>query len=189
MEFVKDQEVLGLLRDNGITQKPAENDLVYLHLSADEAVRLCLQTPQAADCVEEGGRVIELPKEQLASAIEEIVHRLHLKQVLLVPVARWAKIFDAVAFSLADNEDWQEFDATATVERNTRDPLLCEPRDFHTLNALVQAILSDAEGPDQCLLLTTTAAPLLVEIRPEGTIKVSCGTQVMADEVAEAFES
>jgi hypothetical protein len=139
--------------------------------------------------MEEGSRVIELPREQLADAIDEIVHRLHLKQVLLVPVGKWGKIFDAVAFSLADNEDWQEFDATATVERNTRDPLLCEPGDFHTLIALVQAILNDAQGPDQALLLTTTAAPLLVEISPEGTIKVCCGNQVMADEVAEAFES
>jgi hypothetical protein len=158
-------------------------------MSAQDVVSICLKTPQAVNSAEESAKVIELPRQELAAAIAEIVQRLHLTQVLLMPVSKWGNVFDAVAFSLADNEDWQEFDATATVERNTRDPLLCEPGDFHTLSALLQAILSDAEGPEQGLMLTSTAAPLLVEIIPAGTVKLSFGTQVMADEVAEAFES
>jgi hypothetical protein len=89
---------------------------------------------------------------------------------------------------MADNEDWQEFDTTATVELNTRDPLLCVPGDFQTVRELVHALLHDAERPDQGLIITSTAAPLLVEIVPDGAVRVSFGTQVMADEVAEAFE-
>jgi hypothetical protein len=73
------------------------------------------------------------------------------------------------------------------VELNTRDPLLCEPADFHTLMALLQNLLRDAESPDQGLTLMATASPVLVEIIPDGAVRVSLGSQVLADELAEAF--
>jgi hypothetical protein len=90
---------------------------------------------------------------------------------------------------MASNEDWQEMDATATVELNTRDPLLCEPADMHLLIALVQALVSDADAPDQGLMFIASASPVLVEIVPDGVgaVRVSLGSQVLADELAEAF--
>ena len=36
-------------------------------------------------------------------------------------------------------------------------------------------------------MLTTTAAPLLVEVIPDGAVRISFGNQVLADEVADAF--
>jgi hypothetical protein len=83
--------------------------------------------------------------------------------------------------------DWQEFDAIATVELNTRDPLLCDPADFHTLIALMQTLLRDAENADQGLTLLGTASPVVVEVIPDGAVRVSLGSQVLADELAEAF--
>ena len=106
----------------------------------------------------------------------------------MFPVGEWRNVFDAVAFSLADNEDWQEFDHSATVELNTRDPVLCEPGDFQTVGALVTALLSDAERPEQGLTLTSSATPVLIEIVPDGVVRVSFGNQAMADEVAQAIE-
>jgi hypothetical protein len=70
---------------------------------------------------------------------------------------------------------------------NTRDPLLCEPGDFHTLIALIQALLKDSDSSEQGLNFIATASPVLVELVPDGAVRLSLGSQVLADEVAEAF--
>ena len=70
-------------------------------------------------------------------------------------------------------------------ELNTRDPLLCGPADFHTINALIKALLTDAEHPDQGFTLVTTAAPVMMEIIPDGAVRISVGDPVLADEVVE----
>jgi hypothetical protein len=58
---------------------------------------------------------------------------------------------------------------------------------MHTLSALVQALMQDADAPDQGLMLIATASPVLVELIPDGAMRLSLGSQVLADEVAEAF--
>jgi len=121
--------------------------------------------------------------------VDGIILKLRLEQVLLIPTKPWRHVFDAVAFNLAENEDWQAVDAAATVELNRRDPLLCEQGDFQILNALIHALVQDADNPDQGLMLTTTSAPVLVEFVPEGTFRISVGHQVLADEITELFET
>jgi hypothetical protein len=66
---------------------------------------------------------------------------------------------------------------------------LCEPADFHTINDLIKALLSDAESPEQGLMITTTAAPVMVELVPDGAVRISIGNPVLADEVAETFSA
>ena len=96
-------------------------------------------------------------------------------------------VFDAVAFSMADNEDWRAVDTAATGELNTRDPLLCEAGDFHMISELIKALFADAESSDQGLMITTTAAPVMVELIPDGAVRISIGDPVLADEVVETF--
>jgi hypothetical protein len=188
VEFIDDQEVFDLLGEYGIKPADAEGELVRLRMaSSDDVVRLHLTTGETDAEPDDGSEVITMDSEALPAAIDSIVHKLHLHQVLLIPFGKWRNVFDAVAFSLAQNEDWQEFETTATVELNGRDPLLCEPGDFQTISALMRALLSDAESADQGLMLTTTAAPLLLEVIPSGLVKVHLGNQAMADEVAEAL--
>jgi hypothetical protein len=157
--------------------------------ATDGVVRVHLTTSEADAEPDEGAKIINVAAEQIPDAIDRIIHRLHLSQILLVPVGKWRHLFDTVAFSLADNEDWQAVDAAATVELNTRDPLLCEPGDFHTVSALMRALLEDATSPEQGLMLTSTSTPLLVEVIPNGALRMSFGNQVLADEVAEAIEA
>jgi hypothetical protein len=188
VEFVPESEVMDLLADQGVTPAPKEDDRVYLQMAdSSEVVRVHLATARTESTPEAGAKVITVEPDGLAAAVADLIHQLRLNQVLLIPVSRWRHVFDAVAFSLADNEDWQEFETTATVELNTRDPLLCEPGDYQTIIALMRALLSDAERPEQGLMLATTAAPLLVEVVPDGAIRISFGNQVLADEVADAF--
>ena len=188
MEFVSYDEVADLFDEYGIEQVQVGEDQVYLRMSdAVGAVHLHLACPETKAPPHNGATIVRLDKQRLPKVVEHSIRRLHLNQVLLIPVGKWRKVFDAVAFSLAQNEDWQEIDATATVELNTRDPLLCEPADYHTLVELIQALLRDAETPDQGLMFVATASPVLVELVPDGAVRMSLGSQVLADEVAEAF--
>ena len=190
MEFVRDDEVFDLLREQGVLPAPCDDERVYLRMDeSDEVVRLHMAKPDAETVPDESARVITMDAARLPDAVEGVIHKLHLTEVLLIPVAKWRHLFDAVAFSLADNEDWQEFDAAATVERNSRDPIVCGPGDFHTVSALMRALLSDGESPEQGLMLTSSSVPLLVEVVPEGAIRMSFGSRALADEVAEAIET
>ncbi len=185
MEFVKYAEALSLLNEQGVRERSVSEDVNSFDLEGDEVVHFLVAAEGAEVDGRNNARSTTRPREELPAIAEAMLHKLHLGQALLVPVAKWRKVFDAVAFSLASNEDWQEIDATATVEQNTRDPLLCNPADFHTVNALIAALYSDAEDRDQALVITSTATPLIVEVLPEGALSISVGAQVLADEVAE----
>jgi hypothetical protein len=188
LEFVSHEEVVDLLDDFGVAQVPDGGERMYLRMNGvDGAVHIHLACPNTQCKPFKGANVIPVDKSRLHKTVEHMIHLLHLNQVLLFPVGKWRKVFDAVAFSLAQNEDWREVDAAATVELNTRDPLLCEPADFHTMIALIEALMKDADSPDQGLIALATASPVLFEVVPDGAVRISLGSQVLADEVAEAF--
>mgnify|MGYP006284166271 CR=1 FL=1 len=189
MEFVKSEDVYGVLEEFGISRQEPEGELIRLRMAeADSVVRLHLVAEGADVEPDEGDEILTVPPDRLKTAISDIIHIMHLTRVLLIPLLKWRNVFDAVAFSLAENEDWQEVDAAATVELNGRDPLLCDPGDFSTVQALVGALLTDAESSDQGLMMTAPSTPVLVEVIPEGALKISLGNMVLADEIREAFQ-
>jgi hypothetical protein len=117
VEFVSFDEVADLLDDNAIDEVPDGPDRVYLRMAdSDGVVRLHLACPASTCKPLPGATVIKVDKERLAKVFEHVMHLLHLNQCVLIPVGKWRRVFDAVAFSLAKNEAWQEIDATATVE-------------------------------------------------------------------------
>lgn len=188
MEFVSHDEVADLLDDYGIEEIEEGTDRVLLRMVDGEGVvHLHLADKQCKCKPFTGAQVIAVEKDRLPQTLEHVLRALHLHQLLLLPVGKWRKIFDAVAFSLASNADWQEMDATATVELNTRDPLLCEPGDFNLLIELVSALIRDAESPDQGLIFVATTSPVLVEVVPDGAVRICVGSQALADEVADVF--
>lgn len=194
LEFVSLDEIGDLLDDYGIEEVADGPDRTRLcMIDGEGVVHLHLGCPEATSKPQPGATVFKVEKSRLAAILEHAFHLLNIKQVALVPVGKWRKVFDAVAFSMVQNsdehvaKDWQEIEAAATVELNRRDPLLCEPGDLHTLVGLIQSLLKDAESPDQGLMLIATASPVLVELVPDGAVRMSLGSQVLADEVAEAF--
>ena len=188
VEFVSHDEVVDLLGDYGIEEVAEGSDRVYLRMSEGDGVVHLHLADKACTCKPaKGAQVIAIEKDRLAHTLESVVRVLRLHQLLLLPVGKWRKVFDAVAFSLASNQAWQEMDATATVELNTRDPLLCEPGDFHLLIELISTLLRDAEAPEQGLMFIATSSPVLVEVVPSGAVRLSLGNQAMADEVADVF--
>ncbi len=190
MEFVDHGEAIEALKEQGLRETSAGENLFGITLDdSDDVVHLHLACADSLTTPHEGADVVSIEKERLPDVVENLLHKLHLSQVLLIPVAKWRKVFDAVAFSLADNEDWQAIDTAATVALNTRDPLLCEPADFHMINALIRALFNDAQSPDQGLMVTTTTAPVMVELVPGGAVRIAIGDPVLADEVVESFSS
>lgn len=191
MEFIKYQDAIGVLEELGLIVNEIDEDHLRLEVGTadddDPVIHLHLAAAESTSAPLSDARIVPVEKDRLPDAIEHLVGKLHLAQVLLIPVGKWRSIFDAVAFSLAANEDWQEIDAAATVELNTRDPLLCTPGDFHTLNALVRALLTDGETTAQSLMLTTTAAPFVAEIVPDGAVRISVANEAVADEIVEMF--
>jgi hypothetical protein len=190
VEFIDYDEALELLREQGIREVREGEQRICLELEVGEGVvHLHLACSESTTAPHDAADVVSADKDRLPSAVEHILHKLHLSQVLLIPVSKWRHIFDAVAFSMAGNEDWQAVDTAGAVALNTRDPLLCEPADFHTISEMIKALLSDAERPEQGLMITTTAAPVVVELVPDGAIRISVGNPVLADEVAETFSA
>jgi hypothetical protein len=121
------------------------------------------------------------------STLVGAIHKLHKGQTVLIPSCKWRSVFDAVAFSMAGDEAWQEFDASATIKLNTRDPLLFEVGDEHTLSGLITSLMKDGEGEEQALFLITVGIPLLIHIQPSGTVKLWFGNEALADEVREHY--
>lgn len=192
MEFVSYDEAMDVLGELGVIESIQPGDMLQLSLAdSDEVVHLHLVPPELMDCAKEarrtGATVLSVEKSRLPELIEHLIHKLGLTQVLLLPLGKWRRVFDAVAFSLASNVHWREIDATASLALNTRDPLLCEPPDLHTLRDLIAALVKDAEQPDQGIMITSTSSPLMVELHPNGTARISVGSIVLADEIIRTF--
>ncbi|MEM7229672.1 MAG: hypothetical protein AAF432_12745 [Planctomycetota bacterium] len=179
-------ELVELLKQFGISETVEGEECLFLSMDADQPpVEFHLRCDDSTSEARDGATLVATAREQLAGTVEHVIHRLHLAEVVLVPVKKWRNVFDAVAFSLAANEDWQEVDAAATVELNTRDPLLCEAADYPLLVELVNALLQDAESPEQGLFMVTTSMPLLIEVIPDGAIRVTIGSPQIADELVD----
>ena len=177
------------MNDMGVVKESAE-DCSLLSMSTDcLSAKHCLCNDDTP-CVEgEGTFCKEMNTEEMTQAIICSIHKLHGGQTIMMPATKWRSVFDAVAFSMAGDESWQEFDATATVRLNTQDPLLFESSDEHTLTGLITALMNDGEGEAQGVFLFPTGAPVLVHIVPSGPVKFWFGTQALADEVSEAYVS
>jgi len=187
LDFLPEQEINDLLDEFGITATQDGDGCVVLEMSsksADVCDCLCLAGQPCDGC---GWTCKSLDAQALVSTTAESVGKIHQGQTVLVPCGRWRSVFDAVAFSMAEDELWQEFDASATIKLNTRDPLLFETGDEHLLVTLITALMNDGEAPEQSVFLIPAGAPILVHIQPGGPVKLWFGNSVLADEVREHY--
>jgi hypothetical protein len=190
VEFVSYDEALNLLRQHRIEEAPQGEARLHLRLmDDDDVVQLHLAGRDCSTAPVRGANRVAVEKIELGGVVEQILHKLNVSEALLIPVGKWRMVFDAVAFSLASNADWQEIDAVAAVQLHTRDPLMCGPVDFHTVRALLDALFKDAETPEQGLSIITTAVPILIEVVPEGAVRIGVASAVLADEIVELVGS
>jgi len=188
VEFIPADEAAGVLKDHGIESESPDEDHIFLRMRDGETIRHHHVSVTGTSCSpREGAIEHEIPEDKLSDVIDHLMHKLHHSQLLLIPAGKWRSVFDVVAFSLAANEEWQQIDATATVELNTRDPLLADTGDLHLLCDLTKSLMQDSEKPDQGLMMISVGQPVVVEIVPTGGIRLSFGNQAMADELAEVY--
>jgi hypothetical protein len=135
---------------------------------------------------------LSIPREKAGEVLEHILHKLHLAPLLILPIGKWRPVFDLITNALTHNEQWMAIDAEATIELNTRDPLLCEPRDLHLLREMATVILRDGVELAQGISIAAIQSPILVEVEPLGGILLTICNEGLADEVravANAFIS
>lgn len=188
MEFVGFGEVWPELKARGVVE--THRDDVALELSIDPSrhpVTLDLCPAAGTDASPSGSTRIPCPAERLAAALEAVLHKLRLAPLYIVPVGTWRSIFDIVTFGLAANEQWQEIDAQASVEQNTRDALVCGPRDFHTVRELVRVLLADGEPhASQALTIIATGQALVARAEPKSPVRIVVASSAVADLVRDA---
>lgn len=186
MDFIKAEEIRDLLHDYGIEQDRPDDDHVTLRMQGGESVQYLSVSITGSDPdAPESAEQQTVTEDLLPSIVEHLLNKLHHSQMVLVPVGKWRSIFDIVAFSLAENEEWQRIDAAASVELNSRDPLLANSGDLHLLEELFKALLRDSDSSDQGLILITVGVPVMLELVPGMGLRMSFGNEAIAAEVRE----
>ncbi|MDP7004636.1 MAG: hypothetical protein QF718_00285 [Phycisphaerales bacterium] len=189
MDFLPEQEINELLHEFGITTKGEGDTCVLLEMSEDQSLaKHCLDNEGCLPCGSDEQTVCyTVAAEELGNTVCGAIHKIHQGQTILIPCGKWRSVFDAVAFSMANDELWQEFDASATIKLNTRDPLLFEASDEQILLSLITALMNDAETQEQSVFLIPAGAPLLIHVQPGGPVKFWFGNNALADEVREVY--
>ena len=195
MEFLEFDRAWRTLSEEDVVtlNGDAPADLETLQIDYDErrdAHRTMFASKPDHESDVANAEILEIPRARAGEVLEHILHKLHFAPLLILPIGRWREIFDVVTPNLTDNEQWVAIDSEATVELNTRDPLICNPRDLHLLRTLVETILEHSETLDQGVSIAAVQAPLLVEVEPSGGVLLTIGNEGLADEVrsvAQAF--
>lgn len=172
----------------GVTSNEDNEACVILEMDVKSAVVCDCLCANDQPCEEKSDwNCRTMSADQLVATIIGAVHKIHEGQTVLIPAGKWRSMFDAVAYSMAEDEPWQEFDASAAIRLNTRDPLLFESGDEHTLANLLTALMKDGETEEQSVFLIPAGAPLLMHICPCGPVKLWFGNSALADEVSEVY--
>ena len=188
MDFLSEQEVNDLLADLGVIQQADGDGCVFLQMTEDHsASKHCLCNSDNPCDGDPNTTCLDMNTETMVNSLVSTIHKIHEGRTLMMPVGKWRSVFDVVAFSMAGDESWQEFDASATIKLNTRDPLLFESGDEHTLVGLVKSLMNDGETKEHGVFLIPVGAPLLIHLQPSGPEKYWFGNSVLADEVREYY--
>lgn len=123
--------------------------------------------------------------DDIAKRLDDVLHALHAQEVIAVPVGNWRSTLDTVAFALAEDEDWQEVDAEASLHQHTRDPLVFPPDQRATLLALVGAVLDAGGDDDSNITLLMPDVGGVVEIIAAGGMNITLANPAAGDTLAE----
>lgn len=189
MEFVSYSEAWSALQQQGLEE--AERTNTELHLGLRENDQVVVIDVAASDhrlAAKLPPQVRRVPRQTIPVIVEGLIHKLRLDPVLLVPVGCWREVFDAVSTGMAENEAWKAIDQMASVELNTRDPLLVSPGDQHTMRELLRVLLSDGSRDSQGISVAATGSSILIEILPCGQMILFLGNPMMARQAHEIID-
>jgi len=187
VEFVPYNEAKAWLTELGALERK-DGDSIRLVLDADAVSKtrpgeIVQATIGEASDERRDERHVDAKAETLGEIAEGILHKSHLNQILLIPVGQWRSVLDLLAFSLADDEDWLDIDAEASLHQNSHDALMIQPRQRHIIPKIVNALIESGDDPSHDLTIASVESPLLVEVRPSGTLRLSCLGRDVADQL------
>jgi hypothetical protein len=186
VEFVTLDEAWTPLRRLGVTKSVETPKELRLELPDDPAVVVIdVAANDHAELKSLPASLKRVPRNAIAHFLEALVHKMHLQRSYLIPVGNWRRIFEAVSQGMAGNAAWRAVDAAACVELNTRDPLVFNLADAHTLCQLIRVLLRDGRGPEHGVTLCSDGAPLVVEVMPAGEMIIFAGKPDLARQCEE----
>jgi hypothetical protein len=183
VEFVEFAEAWPSLSRRGIVETRDASVPGGLAIDPSKPAATLLLGPGAR-----GDRAIEAPFERAAAAFETICHKLHLTPLHVIPFGTWRAVFDVVSFGLAKNAQWQKIDSQASVELNTRDPLVFEQRNLHTLRDLACTLLADGESIGAGVSVVATGQTMVAHLVPKQPIRITFASPQVADQARDAAQ-
>lgn len=154
----------------------------------DDAAAIVVGDASVVDDAPGGAAHHAVDKDRVPQLAEDLVHVLHLDEVLIVPVKKWGGVVNLVAFDLAEDESWLSIDAEAAVHQNSHDPLQLGPPDMSLVPAMCKALMEHGENDEADLTIVATGAPLIIEFRHQGALVVHCGHAGMRDTLLGVLE-
>jgi len=174
VEFVQYREVLPGLQEQGLIETADDAGLCRLEIELQPRLKtLHIQDPASRVPPYPDAIVITRPKAELADLLAQALERIHLSEVLVIPVGQWRAVIDCVAFDLASDEEWQEIDRLAALNQNTRNALAVTRGETRLLIDMVRSLLANGTEANQDLTVTSDVAPLLVEVFHDGAISLT----------------
>lgn len=183
MEFVEHPLTWNRLRTQGVVT--SEDVPGQLRIDLDDSTAVVTFDVAAQDHPQVGSlatAIRRVPRAEFGPIVEGIVHKLKLPETVVIPVGTWRDVFEAVAKPMSVHEQWRAIDAAATVELNTRDPLLFGPEHHHLLRDLVDAVTS-GERTAQGIAVVGVGMRVVVEVLPIGQMIVFAGDEHLAHPV------
>lgn len=189
MEFVEPDPVWSRLRKQGVVE--LDGTAPDLHLDLDdstEAVALDVAAGDHPKLARLPRGVLLVPRAEFGAVVEGILHKLRIAEAVVIPVACWRSVFEVVAEPMSRHEQWRDIDSAATVELNTRDPLLVRPADHHLLRDLLDSIVARGTVAPQGVSVVALGVRLLVEVSPPGQMIVFTGDSALLQSARSVVE-
>ncbi len=187
--FINYEDILPDLTAQGLIEVTDEQNLVRLEMGAESEVGVChFADPASKVLPYPGAEVITRPASELPNIIEQMLGKLHLSEMLVIPVDRWRPIVDCIAFEMAADENWTEIDAMMAMHQNTRNALSVPRSETDVLIHMISCLLANAEGPQQDIIITSDVRPVIFEVFSDGALSVTSDT-VLVEQLARSAVS
>jgi hypothetical protein len=177
------------IRARGVVEtRPGAPDTEVVLDPVQRAASLLVGPQPAKGRKAAGVTYVAVPLDRAAQVVEVVLHKLHVAPLFVLPDGKWRSVFEIVSPGLAENPHWQEIDALASVELNTRDPLRCDPKDLHLLRDVMRVIVAhtDDAGDGRGVTVLSSGQSLVVKVAPSRPIELSFGSAQVAEQARDA---
>lgn len=175
VEFLEYREVLPALTRQGLAEAEDGEGLIRLEFDPDPRLK-CVHYKDPASTFPPypDAAVKEKSKDALPELVRQIIVKMNLNDVQVIPVGAWRDVLDCVAFELANDEHWREVDALAAMHQKTRNPLIFAKAETPILAKMIKALLTGGTTARHDVIITSDARPLLLEIFHDGAFSLTC---------------